>query len=390
MKTLYAFITLFIFTSVTHAQYFENFSTPDQGILAGPCGSNDPASCVNYDFSGVDWTITGDLSGLDSDNGGENFKTTGGVLTTLGDIDEEICWVSPLLDISSGVQNFSVAVSYTGFDNTDYLDVEYSVDGGAWNIVNPTPNINGDLHTINGMSGGGLTGSATISESGINGSTMQIRVCADFNTSSENFTADDVSAPNANIVVLPVKLQNFDAVLNNNQTELSWSTLTEENNDYFSIERSTDGKHFEEIAQLEGANHSTELIEYEYTDRAPLAGDNYYRLKQLDYDGRFAYSSVQSVSLNSNENLIDDFKLFPNPVNIGEPITFDLTSQINEAVVILLTDMKGAIIQAYEKNIVAGQNSISLRTDHLNKGIYLMSCTSAQTNYTQKIIVKSN
>lgn len=189
-----------LFIPQTQAQYFEAFSVANKGVT-GPCTSSAVSSCVSYDVTGVDWTLDGDFSGLDDSGGAEFFKTVNGVMTSFGDIDEEICWLSPVMDISLGGANISLSadVSYTGFDASDFLDVEYKVDGGAWVVVNP----NATNHTISGMSGG-LTGSQTVTQSGISGSTLQVRVCTDFNATAENFTLDNVSVPNANLSGGPI------------------------------------------------------------------------------------------------------------------------------------------------------------------------------------------
>ncbi|MFZ1609568.1 MAG: hypothetical protein WAT52_00780, partial [Chitinophagales bacterium] len=111
--------------------------------------------------------------------------------------------------------------------------------------------------------------------------------------------------------ILPIVLVNFDGSNVGNANVLSWTTATELNNDYFTIERSLDGKSYEEIGTVEGAGQSSALLNYEYTDAQPYLGTNYYRLKQTDYNGAFDYSNVISIKVNGN------FEMgypYPNPV----------------------------------------------------------------------------
>lgn len=141
MKYFYLFLTLFL-SQLSFGQYSETFDIDDKGIITAPCTTNDPTSCALFDFTGVNWTIEGNLSGLDNLASLEDdFKTSGGVFTSSGDIDEEICWVSPVLDISMAGSNvdFNLDVTYTGLDgtSTDYVDVQYNINGGSWTTAQP-------------------------------------------------------------------------------------------------------------------------------------------------------------------------------------------------------------------------------------------------------------
>ncbi|MBP7262084.1 MAG: hypothetical protein KBB37_12445, partial [Bacteroidia bacterium] len=111
--------------------------------------------------------------------------------------------------------------------------------------------------------------------------------------------------------ILPIVLVDFDGSNVGNANVLNWTTATELNNDYFTIERSLDGKSYEEIGTVAGAGQSSTLLNYEYTDAQPYLGTNYYRLKQTDYNGAFDYSNVISIKVNGN------FEMgypYPNPV----------------------------------------------------------------------------
>ena len=117
---------------------------------------------------------------------------------------------------------------------------------------------------------------------------------------------------------LPVELTYFNAYTEGNHTELTWQTATEKNNEGFEIHRSTDGKEWQTIGFVQGNSTTQEEQSYTFTDEAPINGTNYYRLKQVDFDGQFEYSSIINVQLAMNN---DKIAIFPNPVEDKLTIT---------------------------------------------------------------------
>lgn len=110
---------------------------------------------------------------------------------------------------------------------------------------------------------------------------------------------DQTNAP------LPIELLYFDALAIGAQVALNWATATEQNNDFFTVERSADGLIWEEVLVMNGAGTSIHKIDYSAVDSRPLSGLSYYRLKQTDYDGQFSYSTISSVFMNSeNKSLL--------------------------------------------------------------------------------------
>ena len=109
--------------------------------------------------------------------------------------------------------------------------------------------------------------------------------------------------------VLPVELISFSAKPNSENVKLDWITATEINNDYFEVERSADGRTFNLIGKKDGAGTTNIARHYQYFDKNPINGVNYYRLKQVDFDGTTSYSDIVSVEM-KNEKL----EVFPNPV----------------------------------------------------------------------------
>lgn len=112
--------------------------------------------------------------------------------------------------------------------------------------------------------------------------------------------------------VLPVKLIEFTALNAGLDVHLQWVTATEVNNHYFAIERSVDGFNFDQIGRVEGAGNSEELKLYDFVDVNPPSGVLYYRLKQIDFDGIYEYSSIQSVKRTGVQEV---GLIYPNPVS---------------------------------------------------------------------------
>lgn len=104
---------------------------------------------------------------------------------------------------------------------------------------------------------------------------------------------------------LPIELLGFETnARNNGEVLLSWITLTETDNDYFTIERSANGLDWNEIQQIKGAGNSKEILYYRYIDPYPLPGISYYRLKQTDLDGSFSYSKIQSAQTRQSKQTL--------------------------------------------------------------------------------------
>ena len=110
---------------------------------------------------------------------------------------------------------------------------------------------------------------------------------------------------------LPVELHSFETRHYHNEIILIWQTATEENNTGFEIQKSKDSRDWESIDFVEGKGTTSEVQQYNYTDRKPYIGDNYYRLKQIDYDGQYEYSSVRHVLMTAMDNA--HMTIFPNP-----------------------------------------------------------------------------
>lgn len=117
--------------------------------------------------------------------------------------------------------------------------------------------------------------------------------------------------------VLPIELTYFVAHQTSKGVKFEWQTASEKDNDYFNIEYSTDALNFSELATVNGAGTSTEIINYEYNYSTNATGVMYYRLRQTDYDGQSAFSDIVALSRPAEHQTANasniDIKLYPNP-----------------------------------------------------------------------------
>ncbi len=164
---------------------------------------------------------------------------------------------------------------------------------------------------------------------------------------------------------LPVDLVNFTGVhIKNTANHLRWSTASELNNDYFDLERSFDGREFEPIAQIEGFGTTSEMNSYEFYDQDYKQGTHYYRLKQVDYDGRYTYSEVVVVEVElAGSKLI----VFPNPTQSELLVSF--ASPVSGAYSLSVFSVNGKQMMNQNLNFSSEQN-FRLQVDNLPKGVY--------------------
>lgn len=112
---------------------------------------------------------------------------------------------------------------------------------------------------------------------------------------------------------LPIELLNFGARADGNKVNLNWSTATEHNNDYFTVEKSTDGIKFTDALIVKGSGNSESKLDYKAVDENPYAGTSYYRLKQTDYDGQTTTYDMIPVNIKTSNNVVTN--VYPNPAN---------------------------------------------------------------------------
>lgn len=173
---------------------------------------------------------------------------------------------------------------------------------------------------------------------------------------------------NANLVVLPVSLKLFTAVKVNNEVQLTWTTAMEENNLGFEIQRSKDGANYTTIGFVKGAGTSSQDITYSFIDPAPLTGNNYYRLKQIDISNLATFSSIRRINM---DKLTQDIHLFPNPARDIITVT-----NIKAGDQLSIFNTHGNLI--HRKIASAGQETLGV--GKLSAGVYMLQVTDKENN----------
>jgi hypothetical protein len=180
-------------------------------------------------------------------------------------------------------------------------------------------------------------------------------------------------------------LISFDAELNGTYVDLTWQTATEINNDYFVVERASEDLDWKPILSVTGAGNSNSLLTYSDKDRGPLDGLSYYRLKQIDFDGQFAYSEIVTVFNNLIQST-DDVFMFPNPSSNGS-VFIRIPEGLNKIQTELrLFDISGKLLQKELYNTNTDIHELSY--GNLIPGIYFIQISSQLLNETKKLIVK--
>ncbi len=176
-----------------------------------------------------------------------------------------------------------------------------------------------------------------------------------------------------NGAVLPVELTYFKGQPTQAGSLLSWQTASEQNNEGFEIEKSINGQDWENIGFVAGNGTTTNISNYEFTDQQPEIGTNYYRLKQIDFDGQFEYSAIVNIKY---QTAPIEIKIFPNPV--ADYLTVESEAAIGSH--IQLFDTKGQLIKEWKHQSTISQ----IATDQLTNGIYFLK----MNNQTQQIIIQ--
>jgi hypothetical protein len=199
-----------------------------------------------------------------------------------------------------------------------------------------------------------------------------------YQITASGVTSFSVFGSGADISTLPVTWLDFIGAENKfGEVVLDWSTVAEKHNDKFEIERSIDGKNFEELGVIQGSGTTTVISKYRYIDQFPIKGLGYYRIKQIDFDGKHDYSEMLAIKLGSGQLLT--MEVFPNrtfgKVNLrvgGTPGVYQL----------MVMDMMGRTYGRFELTENAPQFDIT----SFPAGIYIFKVANAQGTLVRRVI----
>jgi hypothetical protein len=255
---------------------------------------------TTYNFTGLGgWSVTNG-AGIQV-YGGSSWLTTN-IGTTPYPNSATVTMVSPVLNMTNCISGLSVTFLHNGIiqNGFDFLYFQYTTNGSTWTTL--------DTYT-------GLYNSVTHTYSGLPNNIIQFRFCLITNATINSYVTGPPGPPGTavyfydfdNFVIncsnpLPIELLSFDGFNYNSHNLLSWKTATEMNNDFYTIERSSDGINWEKVANIDGAGTSTTLLSYTFKDYMFIKDAiNYYRLKQTDFNGQYEYSGIISIDNQSQK-----------------------------------------------------------------------------------------
>lgn len=349
-------------------QYTESFNIADKGV--------DPVTPFTTNLSGVNWSMAlGTYVGTVSATP-QYAKAVSGALE-FRNTDKEVCFTSPYIGINTppGPRTIAIDFDVTGIDVEDWIQVLYSVNQGAYI---PLANQSGGGANTVGVTGVGQNAnlSGTITASGITGNNLKIRICATSSNTTELIKILEIRVPETGSIVLPVTWDKIEAKQLESGNEIKWSTFSEINNSHFEVERSiSNEEEFEYIGRVEGNGNTKTKNEYKFIDYngSPRSSNVYYRVKQVDYDGKYEYSSIVSVKQTSDK--IESVS--PNPFQNQLTIYTNIADQTQGNLTI--TDLQGHLIKDI-KTIDESDDSITFDTSEFLPGVYFVKFPSGKVS----------
>lgn len=179
-------------------------------------------------------------------------------------------------------------------------------------------------------------------------------------------------------LTLPVELIEFNATPLDETVAITWQTASEVNNSHFVLQRSKEGLTWESITTIPGSGNSNTILSYQHFDLDPFKARSYYRLKQVDFDGQYAYSDVEVVDFDNELNV----KVTPNPSRSVLSVNLKRSSGVKT---IELSDMKG--VRLYHKQ-AGDQTTFNIDVSQYSPGIYILQIMGDHGKVETRKIIK--
>lgn len=218
-----------------------------------------------------------------------------------------------------------------------------------------------------------ISATGSIQSTGVGQASHNIRICGDEVWVGSEGT---LTGPLVIGILLPIELAYFDVETDGANIQFSWQTISEKNNNFFTIEGSTNAVTWNEIHRIDGAGTTQKVQNYAYESRNDQMY-SYFRLKQTDFDGQFAYSDVVAVELDQ-----DELKIYPNPSN-GAVLNIEIPSRKFGTLHILESD--GRIVYSKE---LTGHQKLQLTDINLKAGTYLVQIEQEGQISMQRLVIQ--
>lgn len=272
----------------------------------------------------------------------------------------------------TGNSNFAVGSNGTSVDNGIDLNdaAETSIDAG--NLCTVTIANASYTYTDNAdfTETSTAVGELTFPAGSIGGS-LPITIETTIGSNTISLMVDNIC-----LQALPVDLLSINAVPTKDEVLVRWQTASELNNDYMAVERSTDGASFRELGRVTGAGTTNQIQNYTWTDRQPVQGMNFYRLRQVDYDGSITYSAIVHAKMEAEEV---GLRVYPMVLQRGASFTLESTA----AGQVKVFNHLGQLAKTYQ--VSAGRQL--LPTQDLAAGQYYLRSASGPLTNTQRLFI---
>ncbi len=255
---------------------------------------------------------------------------------------------------ASAATTADVTFTYRGIENTMTTNPTGAIQAQHWN---------GSMWNFPVGAGTGVTtGTGTCFMSGVSTFSPWILVSA--------------NAP------LPIELFSFKAECHNHEVEINWTTSSEINNAYFTVQRSLDGTAFEDVTVLNGKGNSNMMVSYSYIDNNPYTGNSYYRLQQTDFNNKSTYSNIVANICNNEGFAI--VNIYPDVENHTATLAFNTEAEGNYHLTIF--DVLGNKISSKDLHANKGFNKMNLDFSSYSQALYFMVLSNDSKTITHKFI----
>jgi len=269
--------------------------------------------------------------------------------------------------------------------NVAAIDIP-SVTPTSWTLdlsdQNAAPNPNGTNGFVYGID--------------VNATTNAVYIGGSFTTANNDPASYFVGADDQNNAALPVELTTFTAIVKGSTVELRWNTATEVNNYGFEIERTVHSlqssvgsqlqNKWKKIGFVNGSGNSSSPKQYSFIDNPGLAGAYNYRLKQIDNDGKFKYSSIVEINAGSIPTRFELAQNYPNPFNPSTTISYSIPT--NSFVMLKVLNILGQeVATVVNENMVAGKYTATFNSGNLASGVYLYRIEAGSFHAVKKMLL---
>ncbi|MFT7591251.1 MAG: hypothetical protein ACI9UJ_001174 [bacterium] len=252
------------------------------------------------------------------------------------------------------------------------VDIIFNLDQADFTVTSES-----DLRLMIDIDGDGDMSNAQIFQGTYSSSTNTVTYSGVTVNNNAIYTMGSTTSANA----LPVEFLYIRAKQDLHENKIDWATASEENNSHYIIQRTHDGASWESLDEIGGAGFSSNILKYTYSDQNPYSDVNYYRIKQVDYDGKFDFSEI--VMVNSLVERADiNLKVFPNPATDNVQVAWGKDEETGK---IVLLGLNGSVIA---EQLPDQYNATRIDLTSVKDGVYFIQFIGSNSTKTEPLVVR--